>query len=107
MPQFETGDTASQFEIRHGEQLLCNRYLVAGAFDWSGYGAAGSVVSMMLQLPVQMRGNPGLVLTPANYNNCGAGSLTALNARDLKLATTVTAAGTFGFTGTYTAATEL
>jgi hypothetical protein len=106
-PQFETGDTKSNYEIRHGEQHLCDRYYVSGNFDWSGYGAAGAVATMNIHLPVKMRVAPTLVVTPTTQTNCSTPTLTPMTNRDLRLGTTVTALGAFVFAGTYTAASEL
>ena len=108
-PQFEPGDVASQWEIRSPatEQQMCDRYYSQGSFDWRGYGAAGATVAMQLDLPTAMRAAPSLALVGVTNTNCGTNALTNMNNRDLKLATVVTALGSFVFTGSYTANAEL
>jgi hypothetical protein len=108
-PQLETGNAgASQFEIRLSplEQTLCDRFYTQGSFSWQSYGAAGVVASMLISLPTSMRTAPSLVLNATTNTNCGTNALATLNNRDLKLATTVTALGSFIFLGNYTATAD-
>jgi hypothetical protein len=106
-PQFETGDTPSQFEYRHGEQLLCDRYCVSGNFDINGYCLAGQFVTSLLSLPVKMRGSPTITLNATTTTNLTTPTLVALNNRELRLGATGVAAGGFTLGGSYVVASEL
>jgi hypothetical protein len=107
-PQFEPGDTASQWEVRFDDQALCERYLVQGQFRFSGYGLAGMVAEHMINLPTLMRATPNVFIGVGSCTNCGAANtIAALSARDLKLSTAVVAAGYYTFLGSYTAIIEL
>lgn len=108
-PQFETGDIASQWEIRLPalEQLLCDRFCSAGNFSFDAYGTAGMLPFFLIQLPTLMRASPSLTLNVTTATNCGTNTLTALDNRNLRLGTTVTATNPFALIGSYLATAEL
>jgi len=106
-PQFETGDVASQFEIRHDEQAMCDRYYSSGNFNYQGWNGGSNPMVFTISLPQKMRANPTLTLNVTTITNLSGPTLTALNSRDLALAVFGVAANPFTLFGTYTATAEL
>lgn len=86
--QLEKGSTATSFEYRpYGTELqLCQRYYQRGTKFASGYGDNTNVLTVGLQVPVQMRTQPSL-LNAADSNGIVAnGSLYNLTANSAIIA---------------------
>ena len=106
-PQFEPGDVATKWEIRHDEQALCDLYYSSGNFNYQGWNGGSNPMVFTISLPQKMRANPTLTLNVTTITNLSGPTLTALNSRDLALAVFGVAANPFTLFGSYTASNEL
>lgn len=107
--QFETGSTATQFDLRplELEALLCQRYYQTGSGEAWWYGDTAAAKGVMVALSPRMQAAPTLSVTKTGGVNCGDLAIAALGNAAAKVTTTVTALGDADAQFTWTATAEL
>jgi hypothetical protein len=110
--QLEIGSVATPLEKPDPRYDLsnCQRFYQVGYFNYGGYGAAGTPISVSQQLPVTMRVAPTMV-------NTGGGAATNVSSPVLGIGNgsnsgfyiggSVTGVGNFAFYGNYSASADL
>ena len=106
-PQFEPGDTASQWEIRHGEQALCERYVILGKFAFAGYSGGGTNIYNTIFLPTTMRATPSVSVTQDSVANVTSFNQFVLTNREIQITAVAPGAGQWQYLGSYRAMAEL
>ena len=107
--QMELGPVATPLEKPDPQQDLakCQRFYQTGVIGLGGYGGAGIGMQVSLPFPVPMRGVPTLTPTFTTQTNCGSSTLNTQGGAYYFPYTTVTAAGGYVLSGSFTASADL
>jgi hypothetical protein len=104
----ETGTSATPWTPIEPRQELsnCQRFYAKGSFGMSGYQLAAGGFQYRQTLPVTMRATPAIVITPITTTNVTSPTVGS-TASEILPNGAATAAGSFVYTGSYTASADL